>query len=77
MKLNARERTIAARNRLLFEDGRARVKTGSGKTAIIEPNYMNINRQYFSAYTIDDELNHKMICTRATLETALRKIAES
>jgi len=73
MKLNARERALAARYMLLFENGRAKIKTASGKLGLIEPNYMNVNRQYFTFYLLDEDLNHETICTRATLETILKK----
>lgn len=74
MKLTRAENTLMTNNGIIFQNGRAMVHTASGKIAFIEPNYMNINRQYFSAYTIGEDLNRTMITTRATLSTIIKKL---
>ena len=77
MTLTRSENTALARRNVQFVNGRAYLgRAKDGGIIFLEPNYMNSLRQYFSLYVLTDDLEHRMICTRASLETALRKFDE-
>lgn len=80
MNLDARERAVMARRNIQFTDGIAKIGSkhfdGMKATVLLEQNWMNINKQYFSVRVLFDDLTSKTICTRARLLRAL-EIADS
>lgn len=77
MRLTRAENNLVAREMLQFDGyGIAFTHSASGKLVKIEANWQNINRQYFSAAFVDDDLNKTIICTRATISTILGKLKQ-
>ena len=76
MNLDARERAVMAKRSIQFVNGVAKIGSkyfddGGKAMVLLEPNYMNINKQYFSVRVLFDDLTSKTICTRARLLRAL------
>lgn len=77
LRLSRAENSLVAREMIGFDqNGIAFTHTASGKLVEIQANWQNINRQYFSAAFLNDDLDRTTICTRATISTIINKLKQ-